>query len=70
LRKAALSKIISPLILSKRALKPLCAIYFGLYVEDKGRYLGEKMLEKYLFAHSEAFLEIKRAYRCKMHMRA
>jgi hypothetical protein len=46
LRKAALSKIISLLVLSERALKPLCAMHFSPSVQDKGPYLGEKCLKR------------------------
>jgi len=65
-----MSKIISHLALYEKILKPLCVIHFGSCVNDKSRYLGEKVLEKYLLAHSEAFLGIERASRCKTHVRA
>jgi hypothetical protein len=43
------------------AQKPLCTLEIGSYIHDKYCYLGEKVLEKFLLVHSEAFLEIKKA---------
>ena len=61
LKKGVVSKIISYLDSLWMAQKPLCIIEIGSCVHDKCCYLGEKVLEKFLLVHSEAFLEIKKA---------